>query len=275
MISLPAIANFLAALAMAAFALLVYVGDKSENTRVYGRYAAVNALLALAFGFLLSVDPSHTDIRLILVRASYWIGYVIASTYFYFALVFPRYGEKYKAIRLFLLAIDAIFFYLYIFTNLVVKNFSIGTEATAIQAHFGPLGPILFNGTYLILVTAALTVLYRKWRAENEPVQRKQNGILFALAFVDFGPSSFVAVVLPLFGDANLSWSAPLLNLIWIALVSFVIYRKSLFRVRVVASELLVIALLVILFLNIFSNEIQYAINPTPTLESTTTPPHN
>jgi hypothetical protein len=269
MLSIYSIANFVAMFFLLSLGLVIYVGDKNETNRAYARYAAVNAMLAFFIALAMMISRSRPDIVLTLARLCYWTGIVIPSTYFYFALVYPNNGTKYNWVRRLLELYNLLMLYIFVFTDKIATKITFfGPHPYDIATTIGPWAPLLFHAVYAAFMVAIFGILFYKWRTEKKDLAlRRQNGSLFFLALIDFGPTSFVGVILPVAGTFSYIWANQLLTLFWALIVSYLIFRRHLFNIRVVASEMLVLGLLTILFFNIFANDLQNLSGPLPETE--------
>ncbi|MBI1975550.1 MAG: hypothetical protein HYS59_00935 [Candidatus Vogelbacteria bacterium] len=249
--------NFVAAAIMGLFALVTYRGGPTENTRAYARYVGWTALWALSIGIFLYIDPHEEKNLLLAVKLIYWIGTTIATSWFYFTLVYPNNGNAYLRTRALFIALNSLLLYVYFGTDFMMNGVVVGEAVYNRFPIYGPLWQPLFNGIFAFFLFGGFVVLFKKWRAEPNPTERRRHALLLWSAVIAFTPGVLLAVIfVALARNFDYYWISPTLTLIWIAYVSYSIFRHRLFNVRVIAAELSVLLLGIILFLNIFIVEI-------------------
>ena len=246
--------NFIAGLALACFGLVIYLGNNSTDTRAFSRYIACLTVWALSLGALLYFDVSvvSKDFLLTFVRYQYWIGIPVTSSFFYFALVYRKNPKDFRLQRILLLIANAFLLWIYLFTDLVIKNIVLGPRIIDRIPIFGSMGFVLFNILFAFFTLSGLIIMFRKWIRENDPFQRKANAYLFWSSVISFLPGVILAVILPLTNDFESYWLAPTITLGWVFFISYVIFRHKILQLKVLSGELLVFVLIGILFINTF-----------------------
>lgn len=255
MLNIYSILDWCAGFSMFAFALIIYAGKRAESSRAYAIYSASTGMWALAMGTYIFVRPADYDIIVFLLRSLYWTGLSTAFAYHYFTLTYrndiPR--PFWKWLYVFL---SALFFYVYHFTDTVVYGLTFGPRLFDRIPDYNWPGFIGFNVIFMPIVIAAFINLWKIWHAETDPEQRKNIRFLYWSGFTAWWPPITLAVTLPLLGNFDYYWIAPILSALWVFVASYGIFKYKLFNLRIVAVELIIVLLLIILFVNIFIPDI-------------------
>lgn len=254
MLSLYSSINFISAFALACFGLVIYTGSTSSDTKAFARYVAWVAIWAFSMGSLLYVNASEVSHEFIVnfVRYQYWLGIPITSTFFHFALVYRKNPHDYTLERNLLILLNIVLLAVYLVTGLVIQDVVIGPRIIDRVPQFGSMGFVLFNVIFALLTGGGLWVMFKKWRNEKVPDERRKNLYLFWSSVISFVPGVIFAILLPLTNNFESYWLAPTFTLAWVFYTSYVIFRHRVLTLKVLTGELLVFMLIGILFINIF-----------------------
>jgi hypothetical protein len=231
------------------FMVLLYTGSKSERTRSYARIAMWVFFLSL--GITVLYFTKNPQVLNLTVRANHFFGGMVAVSFFFFTLSYKE--EKLATLwRTSIALFETALLFMYLFTNLVIRDAYFGAAGPLSNGwHFGPLG-FLFQLNYLGLFCLGFKNLYdatKIMHSSSELAEIKYFGIVSGVGVI---LPTTVGLVLPVFGIFNYFWLTPVVGLLWLATTMYVIIRHQIFNVRIILAEFLVIALMLLTFINIF-----------------------
>lgn len=252
MLTVYSAVNFFAAAVMLSFAFIVYVGAKNEETVAYAIYSAFTGIWGVAIGLIIFFQQDQTDLVIYSIRLSYWAGLSAAIWFFYFSLIHRDDANKRRRAKWMLASLSALLFPWYLGTGTILKEVTFGTYVFERIPTYEWVGFILFNVVFTIFLSGGFWQLISKWRREDKPEEVKRTFYIIQCAVLAFTPAVVFAVTLPLLGNLRFFWIAPFITSMWVLAMTYGIARQKIFAPRVVASELLFIMMVVILFVNIF-----------------------
>ncbi|KKQ23007.1 MAG: HATPase domain-containing multisensor signal transduction histidine kinase [Candidatus Wolfebacteria bacterium GW2011_GWC1_37_10] len=185
-------------------------------------------------------------------KGAYVGAVLIAYSFLYFVLVFPK--EEYqisKKIKIFILSCASIFILLSI-TNLLVKGVEIFSWGiNIIPGLFYPFFMFYFVG----FMAVALLILIRKLYTEKG-VERLQVLYLFIGVILATIGGSLTNLIIPYFTeDFSISTYGPLFTIFFVGFTAFAILKHNLFNIKVIATELLVFAIWVAILFELLLEE--------------------
>ena len=185
-------------------------------------------------------------------RVTYYLGTVIAAAFFYFFLTYPEDKRPKKYLSTLLVVIELVLGYIFIFSNLIIYGVLRVQEPHPWVWQFGSFS-FLFELFYFGFFVLGILILYRKYLH-----LRNKHSIMINLRYmlcaiiVGAFPPSLICVILPRFGYFTLNWLGPVSEIIWIPIIAYSIIKYRQMNVRVVGTEVLVLTMIILSFLNIF-----------------------
>lgn len=252
MLTIYSAINFLAAIVMVTFAVVVYSGAKNSETRVYAVYSLFTGLWGLAIGMALFFQEPNDVYVTQSIRASYWLGLGTAILFHYFSRIHRDDPLKHRVWKWLSVALCGIFLFVFQFTNTVLIKMSFGEYAYERIPTYNWIGFILFNVIFSSLLTAGFWNLYKKWRGGGLPEDIARTFFIMSCALFAYAPPVVFAVTMPLIGNFRFFWIAPFITSIWVIAMTYGIAKRGIFKPRIVTAQLLVVMMLIILFVNIF-----------------------
>ena len=255
MLTIYSVVNFIAAAAMFSFALIIYLGNRTEETQRYAIYSAFTGGWALFVGVALFLPPEQSDFVMYALRLSYWSGLSAAVGFYSFALAHrePEWiGVRAK--RLFF-GLYIFLFLAYVMTDSIVRDVAFGTYQFERIPLYNWAGFFVFNGVFTLFTTSAFYRLYKKWCEPGTDLDRSRTRDLLFCGMFAFTPPIILSVLLPLLNNFRFYWIAPLLSTMWVIATTYGIFKHRVFQLRVITAEVLFVFLLIILFVNIFVPE--------------------
>ncbi len=251
--SFASLANWLGGILLFAFGLIIYFGSKQRSTRMLS--AVSFTLAAWSFGaglYYMATDPALLQA---LNKFDHWVGSLAGFFLFLFAWAYPEEKTPPRRTLNILIVIEALFAYICLGTNLVIEGTLLAPTGTTENGWlFGPLG-FLFHVNLIVFYGAGILLLYKKYFASQDPEQKRKLFVIPTATMIGSTITMTTNVVLPLLGIYTFGWLGAPFSLAWVGLISYTIIRYKVFNVRLILPELAVLAMLILLFTNIFIPE--------------------
>lgn len=248
---IASITNLLASAVVASLTLVVFLGSKKPESRSF----ALTTFLVTWWivSHALFHGSQNETVAYVFVRLNFFLGTVIAMTFFYFATTF--YNQKHASWQL---AIPLVL------TGMIFTVLFFGPETShmilsGVESYAGPQGwswlkgpmwyffDIFFIGFWM----AGMTMLsLRYFKSEGE--ERTRNLFMVVSMFVAVAPPLFMNILLPDFGYYALDWVGTLTSLGWVSVLGYSIIKHNQMNVKVVSAEILIITAALLLFFSIF-----------------------
>ena len=251
MINIIPLVNWLTAVLVGAFAVIIYLGSKSPSTRMYAIVSFFVQLWAIGVGaYFFTEDPRWV---LFWNQYNHFIAGLIAASYYLFSIYFPDDTPPQKETVNQLILLEAVLFYIYFFTDIGIRD-SIFEGAASVDRFeiFKQVG-FVFYATFSALFALAFRNLYRKIK-QGGPDKRAAQFVLWG-TIIGFVPSITADIILPSLGYYGIYWMGPALALGWIAFILYAIAKHHIFSIRLLFAEVSVLVMSIILFVNIFLSE--------------------
>jgi hypothetical protein len=100
---------------------------------------------------------------------------------------------------------------------------------------------------------AFVATLYQKFDHQTDPLLRKQALFMFLSMVVAISPAFLFNVMFPIMGNFRFFWLGGILSLGWVSILGYSIIKQGQMKVRTVTAELLVVALILIMFIGMFA----------------------
>ena len=230
--------------------VVILIGSKNLSSKVFTFLTFITALWVISQGFLVSSEaPILADW---LIRFQYVLGITIAVGFYHFSTIYPYDTKPSPASLTFSCGIIAIFTYLCLFTNLLLSGVnriqSIGHWAW----EFGQWH-LLFDFSFYVLWIIALYKLYRSYKSTTGDLGLNLKNMFWALV-VGIIPPALANIFLPSLGEYRLNWLGPITSSIWVFIIAYSIIKYRQMSVKMVVTEVLVIGMTTIFFINIFTD---------------------
>jgi len=212
---------------------------------------------ATAFWILVSIiyrniGIADKDLLLLVARMQYAAGATLMTLYLFFVYAFTHSEKSGRQKKLFAMIWGApllLFSALTIFTNTMIKDVEVIQGARLMV--FG--SPYPFYILYMIvLAVAGYYYLIGKLWSVTDKIERVQLIYIFIGSTIILVISFVVDIVLPIFQIQPFLWFGPVSAVFFVIFASYAILRHHLFEVRVITTELLVFAILITVFIQIF-----------------------
>ncbi len=250
-IQLSSILIWLTSLTIASLGLVVLLGNRSLASKTFAGLSFLVSLWLISHGFINSAaDPQTASY---FVKSTYFFGGVLAADFLYFALVFPEGTKPRKGIVPLLILSQLLLLLIYALTDSIVHGavFVGGYERWGWQ--YGNLS-FLFDIFFFGYWGGGMLVLFKKYLNEPASIIKTRLRYMLIAMIIAVSPPSLTNIFLPRIGYFSLSWFGAISVLGYIIIMSYSIVKYNQMEVKAVASEVLVIAMVVFLFVNIFLN---------------------
>lgn len=245
-ITLPIIAVLIvAAFNIVLAGLVLAQNTKSRVNQAFALLATMASLWGFGTGLFLVLPSSALGTLDLLARANYFFGGSIATAFLYFAWVFyaPSLPTRRTAALIFLPAL--IFFVLYFFSHTIVAG---------VELYPGGVRGFRYGGWDFLFELhtwgyfgAAFVILLRRYRAVGGIARRHILSIMVG-TYLTLAVAGVTNILLPHVGNIfEYIWVGPAAILWWLGAVAYSVARLQLFRVRTLASELVVALLWLVL----------------------------
>jgi signal transduction histidine kinase len=226
------------------------------------RKARINQVFFLfTFSFLLWAPlpyffnlPQVSHLALYLVRFGYGIVSLFMVALYFFAAYFPREEKKYVVLNKIVLCVGLLFFFLSIFTNLIIQD--VESTRWGINPLFGA-GKIPYFGTVFLLTLLSVSLLFKKYFILSRKEKLKIQYVFIGLTIFIL-PNLIFNVIFPFLGKEAQAQYYPFGNYSAIFLLGFTAYaivKRELFGIKVVLTQMLVGAIGILLLVNIIGSE--------------------
>jgi signal transduction histidine kinase len=212
--------------------------DRDETTLVY----LINvATIAWWAGSMVFYRTSSDGNIVLLTKNLYVSATVIASSFYYFSLIFPKREKKHYIRALNILVV-----------NLIVIYLTVVTDTIIFSAKVNPNGEnIIYFGRYYILYVIYilyffLTSFIRLLIKKIKTVEKTEKLQLYYL-FIGYSISGNIAflsnLLLPWFGYFSLNWLGQVATITMAGSITYAVTKHKLFNSKVITTELFIFIL--------------------------------
>lgn len=236
--------------AIGILATFLFIKSQSASGKMLAYAGFSTAVWILASFVYKNIGAVDKELLLFLARIQYLAGAVLITTYMFFTHACS--GKDGRQKRVLFAAgggLFVLFSALIIFTDTMIKDVEIFKDYRVMV--YGYLYPLYVF--YMILLAAAgYYYLIGRLLAVTARMERAQLIYIFIGSTITLVVSFVVDIILPVFGIQSLLWFGPISAVFFVVFASYAILRHHLFEVRVITTELLVFAILITVFIQIF-----------------------
>lgn len=272
--SFYATTSFFVAVLIYNLSFIIFLGSKEHSPRAFSFAVLLAAtwVLSAAFEYTFAGLPSmgmtfgfnNSDLTTFFVRLAYFFGTVVPFAVFYFALTYPTNHKPAYLVRIILFfggfltvclyfAKDILFLFglgdLIPEHTLITKTYIQDGYLHWVFGKFDIFFFILFFGVFY----SALAVLWQKYMQQTDPKLKKQAWWMFWAMTIGIIPVSILDAITPSFDIFGLYWIGIVSSLGWVLTVGYSIIKENQMNVRTVTNELLVVAMILLMFIGMFA----------------------
>lgn len=223
-------------------------GPRERINRVY----AINilAIIGWILGMFLYRQASAQK-ALFWTRVLYVTPTFIASTFLYFTYIFPKPDPAYSRFKNFLIFLgNALIIGLVLHPTLIIKDVATpqGQEKQIFWGNFYFLYALYIAGYF----TFGFWRIFKKFISSTDWLEKRQ---IFFFLFGYFLAANFAMItnlIMPWFGHFELNWLGQIFTFLMVGFTTHAILKFHLFNARLLATEVLVAAITLPLFVEIF-----------------------
>jgi hypothetical protein len=257
--------SFFVATILFCLAIIISLGSKKHSPRACSLWVLGVGLWVSSAGFayLFSI-VNQMDIVAFWVRGCYFWGAFIGISAFYFSLTYPN---NYKPPVFVRTALILVFFltmaltYMKDIFNLLGRGDIVPSQTVIADAFisngylhwtFGSLY-IFWDLIFFGFWSATLAVLWQKYKQQTEVNLRRQCLYMFWAITSGIVPGILLNTIFPWVGIFQLFWVGLMASLVWVSIMTYSIIKDNQMSLLVVTNELLVIALILLMFIGMFA----------------------
>jgi signal transduction histidine kinase len=237
---------------IASLAVVTYFGSKKTSARIFSFAIFIVAIYTTSSAYFLFQD--NFTIEDFGVRLTFFLGIIVASFIYLFAKSLGE--ERLPNIWSFslMVIVAGVLFYGFFYTNyLVGQPISIKNLATGVLWgwSYGPYS-FIYYAVLLIYYALSIRILYNAIKASKDRAVR--SSLEFTIVGLIVGVVSGIVfnTVLPQMGNFDYLWLGLSFGIVWVSLIAYSIVRYHEMSIRLVLTEVLVIAMIIAAFVNIF-----------------------
>jgi hypothetical protein len=251
-IQLSSILIWLTALIIISLGFVVLWGNRSLVSKAFAGLMFWSSMWMISHGFFHAA--ASQQLASYLVKSNYFFGGVLATAFFFFTLVFPE-GKRPKRNVSVLLVLSQLFLLgVYIFTDSIVYRAIFIGGYQHWGWYYGSLS-FLFDIFFYIYWGGGIAILFRKYLKEPEnSVMKTRLKYMLISMIIAISPTSIANILLPKFGYFWLDWLGVVTILGFAMVTTYSIVKHNQMEIKAVLSEVLVIAMIIFLFVNIFTS---------------------
>ena len=261
--NLSTILTWVAAFFVLSTALVIFVGSKKRSSRIFALASLITTLWIFFMGLDTSIpnDPNISQTALnflnLIPRITYFLGSIIAMMFFYFCLIFTKGENVFRWIPWIIIYVVIITFPIYFFTDLLIVGESEWlTNDNLVNAEIWKYKIGILNISYNLFFNsffvAGIYLIHKKMKEVANKDREIQLRLMFWTIVIGFIPPSIVSILFPFFGIYDYIWIGNLTPIIWTSAIAYSIIKHNQMNVRVVFTEILILAALFLLFLSLF-----------------------
>ena len=232
----------------AALFYLVYLKDRKRQLNKQFGLMIVFAIVWTNFALLAHLI-TNTDISLVFVRIAWIATPLLFTTLYYFSVSLTGYGGDFKKTRFVVSSIAVLSSLTVSMTNLVVSEVSFSPSGE-FSVLYGK-GIIPFLVLIGVIIIATLIPLFKATTVSSE--EREKIKYFFIGLSVFYVMNATFNILLPIFfGVSKYYYLGDYSTIVLLIAISFAIAKHQLINIKIITAEILVLAGLALLFINIF-----------------------
>ncbi len=251
-----AIPIWIAVVFIASLGTVIFWGGHRFSAKIFALSTFCLALLTASIAYFLF----ETDYRAEAfgIKLIFFLGFVSTTSLLYFFASLRKNAAPKARFAIILLIILGVLFYLTFFTSeiaglpLALVNSPIGMTWAW---NYGPLG---FIDHLIIFGYSILSVVFAVQAYKANPDLRERRNIVFmTVGFLIGVIAQFIFNgILPQMGTYQYAWLGATSGIVWVSIIGYSIIRYNQMNVRVVTTEIFILAVCAIGFINIFIGDV-------------------
>lgn len=196
---------------------------------------------------------SGEDSVLVTSKYLYVSATTIASSFYYFSLIFPKSSKRYIRELFWIIFLNTCIIALVVFSNGVIYSAGKGSSGEVL-IHFGR-----YYFVYVLYIFALFGISFVRFYFKYLNLkEEKQKGKVFwlFLGYTTSGIVSFIAdIIIPVIHSSKYCWIGPASTIFLASSVTYAVKRHHLFNIKVITTEIFVLLLWIFTLVNISAFE--------------------
>jgi hypothetical protein len=260
-----AVTTFFVAVLVYNLALMIFLGSKEHSPRSFSLSVGILATWALSWGFAYAfAGIKDYETAAFFIRCGYFFGAMVSVTVLYFSLTYPDNHRPAPFVReLFVFATFLMVILFYTKDILVLFGKTFVFEHTVITNSFLTPGGYLawgkgdfyffFDIIFIGFFAATLGTLWQKYVQQTDDTHRKRALFMFWAIATGFVPTTVLNVAFPQLKIFAFNWFGLMSSFGWVSIMAYSIVKQGQMNVRTATAELLVVALILLMFIGMFA----------------------
>ena len=236
--------------------LIVLLGSKTSISRTFVLAVFATILWSCVMVILIATPEKETFLGNFMVRLSFTTGLFTSLSFLYFCIVFTSDKKPAQWIPFSLVTLGVCLTPVLLYTDILVRDGKWIGKIQSVGVHIWDVNPghipFLYDILFIALFTTGVTLIYKKMKCSKDPKEKIQLKFMFWTIVVGFVPPGIFSILLPSLGISRYDWLGPTSGFLWVFIVAYSIIKVEQMNVRVILTEILVLAGLLLLFVNIF-----------------------
>jgi signal transduction histidine kinase len=254
---------WLVSIFIGAMATVIYWGSSKIVSKIFAFSIYIVTIYTISVAFFLFQE----DFKLSAfgIRLTFFIGVLIACSIYYFIRALYADSRPNHSILFWLLSLSGISFYLFFYTPFIISD---------TVPYDGGIGNIFWVWKYgkysylflliiLPLYISGFRYLFKTYKIHKDTKSKMLVVFIMVGLLIGFLSQLILNTILPYIGNFNFVQIAPLSNFVWVSLLAYAIIRYNAMSIRLVITEILVIAVAVTTFTNIFIGDLMGQVGKT------------
>lgn len=251
-ISLYAIPIWIAVVLILSLSTVIFWGSKRLSSRVFS--ISIFFVAAMTAGMAYFLFNTNVVIQDFGTRLTTILSCLAAISLPFFAYTYKKERWPGFFVTLFSIALWAGMSYLILFTTSIIDySATLKFSETGIKLmwYWGPLSVLMY--VYISCChIICLGILISAFRQNKDKFARRHTLIIIMGFIIGMAASLIFNTIFPQMGMFDYTWIGPTAGIVWVSIIAYSIVRYHQMNVRVVATEVLILALSIITFVNIF-----------------------
>lgn len=228
------------------FGLLILIrGNKDLKNIIFGLIAVSSAMWCISIaGFYSEILP-----KISWPLISHFSALSIVISYLYFSIYFPSKYNLNKITKYSIPIIYMLVIYILSETNLFIESVSYNKYSINVNLYY-------IYGTILATIFSwGSFILFKKYKKESVLKIKKQILYILLGSVIPFSLAMIPDLFLPILGIFDYIWVGPLMTVFLVSITFFGIVKYHLFNIKVIATEALVILIIIAISSELFTSK--------------------
>ena len=255
-ISSYSIPIWIAVIFIVSLATVTYWGSKKVSTRAFAFSMLIVAFQTASIAYF--IFEKDYKIENFGIRLTFFSGIVVTTAIIYFIKSFVDDKKPSKWLITLLVLVCVILFYLIFYTGFITTGPILLKQPVKDMVWGWGYGPY----SYIVLIFSlvyyffGVKMLISAHKSKTDLATRRSITYMVIGLFIGVLSLSYFNTILPQLGNWDWVWFGPTTGVVWVSILAYSIIKYHQMSVRVVVTEVLVIAMTIAAFMNIFISDL-------------------